>query len=504
MAQTGGQEKLDGKIIAIASVVVIGAIMSILDTTIVNVALATLGRDLHAGLATIQWVSTAYLVALAMVIPMTGWASERFGPRRLWMIVLTLFVAGSVLSGLAWSSGSLIAFRFLQGLGGGMIMPAGMTILAQAAGPQRIGRVMSVVGAPMLLGPILGPVLGGLILQNLSWRWIFFVNVPIGALALVMAWRVLPRSEPQRGERLDVVGLALLSPGLAAIVFGLSETASHGGLSSPTAFGPIVAGLALVAAFVYHALHTSVRPLLDLTLFRAPGFAAAAAVVFLIGAALFGSLLVLPLYFQVDRGLSTLSTGLLLAPQGIGAALTMPISGRLTDRIGGGRVVLFGMVVMTLATVALTRLGAHTPYTTTCAILVVRGIGLGCSLMPAMASAFTTISRAAIPRATTALNVLQRVGGSIGTALLAVVLQDQIKAAVPGASGIGGGAIAPLPPAIRARIAEPLATAFANTLWYAAALTAVAVVPAIVLAITVRGPAPAAAAPEAPRAAQAA
>jgi EmrB/QacA subfamily drug resistance transporter len=504
MAQTGGRERLDGKIIAIASVVVIGAIMSILDTTIVNVALATLGRDLHSSLATIQWVSTGYLVALAMVIPMTGWASERFGARRLWMIVLTLFVAGSVLSGLAWSAGSLIAFRFLQGLGGGMIMPAGMTILAQAAGPQRIGRVMSVVGAPMLLGPILGPVLGGLILQNLSWRWIFFVNVPIGALALVMAWRVLPRSEPQRGERLDVAGLALLSPGLAAIVFGLSETASQGGLSSPTAFVPIVAGLALVAAFVYHALHTSVRPLLDLTLFRAPGFAAAAAVVFLIGAALFGSLLVLPLYFQVDRGLSTLSTGLLLAPQGIGAALTMPISGRLTDRIGGGRVVLFGMVVMTLATVALTRFDAHTPYTTTCAILVVRGIGLGCSLMPAMASAYTTISRAAIPRATTALNVLQRVGGSIGTALLAVVLQDQIKAAVPGASGIGGGAIAPLPPAVRARIAEPLATAFSHTFWYAAALTGVAILPAIVLAITVRGPAPAAAASESPGATQAA
>jgi len=210
--------------------------------------------------------------------------------------------------------------------------------------------------------------------------------------------------------------------------------------------------------------------------------------------------LVLPLSFRVDRGPSTLSTGLLLAPQGIGAALTMPISGRLTDRLGGGRVVLFGMVVMTLGTVALTRFGAHTPYSTTCAVLVARGIGLGCSLMPATASAYTTISRAAIPRATTALNVLQRVGGSIGTALLAVVLQDQIKAAVPGASGIGGGAIALLPPAMRARIAEPLATAFSNTFWYAAALTAVA----IVLAIKVRGPAPAAAAPEPPGAAQAA
>ena len=165
---TSPSDKLDRGIIVIASVVVVGAIMSILDTTIVNVALATLSRELHASLSTIQWVSTGYLVALAIVIPMTGWASERFGAKRLWMIVVGLFVLGSVLSGLAWSAGSLIFFRVLQGLGGGMIMPAGMTILAQAAGPQRIGRVMSVVGAPMLLGPILGPVLGGLILQNLT------------------------------------------------------------------------------------------------------------------------------------------------------------------------------------------------------------------------------------------------------------------------------------------------------------------------------------------------
>ena len=347
-------EKLDRRIIEISMVVVVGAIMSILDATIVNVALATLGRDLHASLATIQWVASGYLVALAMVIPMTGWASERFGAKRLWMVVVALFVAGSVLSGLAWSAESLIFFRVLQGLGGGMIMPAGMTILAQAAGPQRIGRVMSVVGAPMLLGPILGPVLGGIILQYLSWRWIFFVNVPIGALALVMAWKLLPDSAPQKGQRLDVLGLALLSPGLALIVFGLSETSTHGGLAYIGAWGPIVLGLTFTTAFVWHALHVKrVKPLLDLNLFRSPGFAAAAATVLLTAAALFGSLIILPLYLQVDRGESTLATGLLLAPQGLGAALTMPISGRLTDRIGGGPVVVFGLLVMTTATVML-------------------------------------------------------------------------------------------------------------------------------------------------------
>jgi EmrB/QacA subfamily drug resistance transporter len=485
-ATASKSDKLDRGIIVVASVVVIGAIMSILDTTIVNVALATLSRDLHASLSTIQWVSTGYLVALATVIPMTGWAAERFGAKRLWIVVVGLFVAGSALSGLAWSAGSLIFFRVLQGLGGGMIMPAGMTILAQAAGPQRIGRVMSVVGAPMLLGPILGPVLGGLILQNLSWRWIFYVNVPIGVLALVLAVKLLPRSEPQPGERLDVLGLALLSPGLAAIVFGLSETSSHGGLAYVWAWLPIVVGIALVIGFVWHALHAIRRPLLDPALFRERGFAAAAVTVLLLGAALFGSLLVLPLYMQVDRGQSTLATGLLLAPQGLGAALTMPISGRLTDRIGGGPVVLFGMIVMTVATIGLTRLSAETPFTVTTAILFVRGIGLGCSMMPAMAAAYSTISRAAVPRATTALNVIQRVGGSIGTALLAVVLENEIAANLPHAPALSGGAVRPIPPVVRAHIAAPLTDAFTTTFWWAAALTAAAIVPAAVLAVTVR------------------
>jgi EmrB/QacA subfamily drug resistance transporter len=487
--------KLDRGIIVISLVVVIGAIMSILDTTIVNVALATLGRELHASLSTIQWVASGYLVALAVVIPMTGWASERLGAKQLWMLVVGLFVIGSALSGLAWSAGSLIAFRVLQGLGGGMIMPAGMIILAQAAGPARIGRVMSVVGAPMLLGPILGPVLGGLILENLSWRWIFYVNVPIGIAALALAWRLLPRSEPQRGERLDLTGLALLSPGLAAIVFGLSEVSAQGGLAYVGAWLPITAGLALVVAFVYHALHTRVRPLLDLNLFRVPGFAAAGATVLLTGAALFGAMLLLPLYLQVDRGESTLATGLLLVPQGLGAAVVMPISGRLTDRIGGGPVVLFGMLVVTGATIAMTGWTAHTSYVETSVNLFVRGVGFGCALMPAMAAGYSTISRAAVPRATTALNVLQRVGASIGVALLAVILENQIKAAIPQA-GIAGGAIQPIPGAVRVRIAEPLAHAFTNTFWWAVGLSALALIPAGVLAVVartgwVRRPAPA-------------
>src|ERR1044071_639664 len=219
---------LDRALWRLASVVVLGTIMSILDTTIVNVAIETLGRELGAPLSTIQWVATGYLLALATVIPLTGWAIERFGGKKAWMTAVALFLCGSALCGLASSSTSLIAFRVLQGFGGGMILPIGQAILAQAAGPQRMGRVMSVIGVPMLLGPILGPIIGGVIVDQASWRWIFFVNLPVGTAAVAAAARLLPDAKPQLGERLDVRGLLLLSPGLACLLYGVSAAGNAG------------------------------------------------------------------------------------------------------------------------------------------------------------------------------------------------------------------------------------------------------------------------------------
>src|SRR3954471_22072836 len=231
-------EGLDRKLLAVAGVVVLGAIMSILDTTVVNVAINTLSRDFDTSLSTIQWIVTGYTLALATVIPLTGWGADRFGTKRLYMLSIALFISGSALAGLAWSGGALIGFRILQGLGGGMLMPAGMTILTRAAGPQRVGRVMAIMGVPMLLGPILGPILGGWLVDDVSWRWIFFINVPIGIAALALSLRVLPRDRPQPAERLDVLGLALLSPGLAALIYGLAETNSAGGFASPRVLVP--------------------------------------------------------------------------------------------------------------------------------------------------------------------------------------------------------------------------------------------------------------------------
>jgi EmrB/QacA subfamily drug resistance transporter len=470
----------------VAGVVIAGAIMSILDTTIVNVALETLSRELDAPLDTIQWVTTGYLLAMAIVIPLTGWLSERFGSQRVHMTSVALFGAGSVLCGLAWSAESLIVFRVLQGLGGGMIMPVGMSLLAQVAGPDRVGRVMAVVGVPMLLGPVIGPVVGGLIVDSASWRWIFYVNVPVVLLALALARRFLTAGHGRADAgRLDWRGLLLLSPGLAGIVLGLSESESHGGFVAPAVLGPLLAGAALVAAFVAHALRTA-RPLVDVRLFSRPAFAAAAATVFLVGAALFGAMLVLPLYYQVARGETALTAGLLMAPQGVGAALAMPLAGRLTDRVGGGAVACVGLVVATAATLPLAAVSADTGYGALAAVLVVRGVGIACSMMPAMAGAFAALSGPEVPRATAALNAIQRLGGSLGTAVLAVVLQGQVRDVVPAAAGADGSALAQLPRTVPPALADPLAGAFAHTFWWAVAMTAAALLPAAVLAATGR------------------
>src|SRR4051794_9046866 len=227
-------DHIDGAVLKIAGVVVIGAIMSILDITVVNVALPTLQTEFGSfghpiAYSTVAWSVTAYTLALATVIPMTGWAADRFGTKRLYMTAIALFVTGSVLCATSWSIGALIGFRVLQGLGGGMLMPLGMTIMTRAAGPHRMGRLMAILGVPMLLGPILGPIIGGWLIEVASWHWIFLINVPLGIAALVYASFVLEKDRPEPSESFDFLGMALMSPGLALFLFGISSLPAEGG-----------------------------------------------------------------------------------------------------------------------------------------------------------------------------------------------------------------------------------------------------------------------------------
>ncbi len=474
-----GNGGLSREILALAAVVILGMIMTVLDLTVVNVAIPVLGGDLHATIPAIQWVLTGYMLAFAAVIPVTGWAAERFGARRVWLAALAVFLAGSALAGASWSAGSLIGFRVIQGLGAGMILPTGQTILAQAAGPRRMGRVMSVLGVPMLLAPVFGPVIGGAIIGAASWRWIFFINLPVGAAAVLAALRLLPDTRPRLGQRLDVRGLALLCPGIAVFIYGMSEAGELGGFGSPGTIAAALAGLALIGLFSRHAVARGGDALIDVSLLRRRGFGAAAALNFLLMTGLFGSLILIPLYYQVVRHAGSLQTGMLLAPQGIGAALALPLAGWLTDKAGARGVTSAGIAVAAGGTLAYTQIGPGTSYAYLAAALGVIGLGLGATVAPSMAAAFQALSRAETPRGTAALNAIQRIAGAIGTAAFAIILQHAITASLP--RHPGGAAIAAISRQARADTAPALAGAFGITFWAAVALIAAALVPALLL-----------------------
>jgi len=453
-------DRIEPYVWKIAGVVILGMIMSILDTTIVNVALRTLGHDLHSSLAQIQWVITGYLLSLAAVIPITGWAARRFGAKQVYMTSLVLFTIGSALCAIATSTAELVLFRVLQGAGGGMIMPIAQLIMAQVAGPKRMGRVMGIVAMPAMLGPILGPVVGGTILESLHWSWIFLVNVPIGLIAFILGWRTIPHTESGEAGRLDVVGLALLSTASTAVVYGLAQLGTpNTSLTAPIVILPVIAALLLTGVFCWHALRVE-RPLLDIRLYANRIFAAASFTTFALGAALFGAMILVPLYYQEVRHESLIATGLLVGPQGLGMLVAMPIAGRLTDRFGGGRVALVGVSVLSLSTIPLAFIGASTSIAAISVVLLLRGVGIGFSFMPAMTTAFASLRPDQLSDATPQLNVLQRIGGAIGTAVLAVVLQR--------ASG-------------HAPSITHLAHAFNIAYWWSFGTAALALIPCVVL-----------------------
>src|SRR3954468_11468130 len=372
----------------IAIAVVLGAIMSVLSTTIVNVALQTLSVKLHAPLDSVQWVVTGYMLSLAAVIPVSGWAAARFGARRLYVLSLILFTAGSALCGFAWNLESLIAARVLQGLAGGLLVPIGQIALVKAAGPRNMARGMSAIGVPIILAPVFGPTLGGLLVEHIGWQWIFFVNIPVGIVAVIAALRLLPHDDvqPESAGKLDATGLGLVATGLVGITYGLAESGTAGTLASSSVLVPALTGVALVGVFVARALRIE-NPLLDVRLYLNKAFAAASVTTFGLGAALFGGMVLMPLYFQLVRGEDAVMTGLLLIPQGIGAAMAMALSGRVTERLGGGLTSLIGGTVMIVATLPFVLIDATTSFFTLEAAMVVRGLGIGLSMMPAMTAA---------------------------------------------------------------------------------------------------------------------
>jgi EmrB/QacA subfamily drug resistance transporter len=422
---------------------IIGGMAAVLDTTIVSIALHTLVGALHSTVSQIQWVSTGYLLALGVVIPVVGWAQGRFGGKRLWMAALIIFVTGSALCSVAWNADSLIAFRVLQGAGAGMIFPLMMTLAMRAArsatgGGSSLGRVTATISLPIAVGPIIGPVLGGVILNWLSWRWLFLVNVPVCAVGLYLAWRALPADAPAPAAarpRFDLVGLLLVAPAVTGVLLGLSNVSTDGGFGHRDVLLPLIIGLVLLAAFAAWALRrTSAAQagqaagsaLVNVRLLRVRSVGASSAALFLTGACTYGAMFLLPLYYQELRGFDVLRAALMLIPQGVGSLLTRTVTGRLTDRIGGRAVAVAGFVVVALATVPFAVAGPGASQWWLGTVLLVRGLGLGIVLIPVMTVAFADIDSADMPDASMITRISQQVGGSFGVAIAAVVLESAV------------------------------------------------------------------------------
>jgi EmrB/QacA subfamily drug resistance transporter len=486
-------KKLDAAVLKIAGVVVLGAIMSILDITVVSIALPTFQTEFGATYAEVAWTMTGYTLALATVIPLSGWAADRFGTKRLYMLALLLFTLGSALCATADSIGQLIGYRVLQGLGGGMLMPLGMTIMTRAAGPARIGRLMAVLGIPMLLGPIGGPILGGWLIEAANWHWIFLINVPLGAIALVYAHFALPKDNAEPSESFDFVGMLMLSPGLALFLYGVSSLPETGTITTTKVWATMLLGLVLVISFVLYSFKPR-HPLLDLRLFRNHNLMIASVSLFVFIIAFMGAGLLFPSYFLQVHGESTLNAGLLMAPQGIGAMLTMPIAGTLADKIPVGRTVPFAMALIAAGFFTFTQVGTDTSYWLLCGSLFVMGLGMGGTMMPLMTSALRTLTNHEVARGSTLVNILQQIGSSIGAAIMSVILTSQLNGSdpIPGLNDPrtskpiteAGAAIAnqhgaqlPVEPSVIQRGLEFVANSFATTFWVGFALVLATFIP---------------------------
>ncbi len=469
----------------VALTVVAGIAVIPLDMTIVTVALAGLAQETGASLPVIQWVSTGYALGIAAFIPAAAWAIGRFGARQVFLAAIGLFTAGSALVASSWDVESLIAFRVLQGLAGGLVHPAAMTLVLSSAPPEERGRVMATLGLPLLVGPVLGPVLGGYLLDTLSWRWMFLINLPIGLAGIAAGLRNLPRTPPGPSPRLDVLGLCLLPPALTLLVLGASFAEDR--LLAPEVLVPLGAGLVLLGVFVRHALR-SATPLLDVRLLGRRRTGGGAAVLFFFVGGFFVSTLLIPLYWQVVRGESATAAGLLIAPAGFTAALTIQVSGRLIDRLPPLRVIGTGIGIAVLAHVALAfQLSADVPAWQIVVTSMVGTVGGGCTLMPTTTVATRSLDAAAIPSGSTVLAVLNQVSAAVFTAAVSVLLAWQLSARLPGTADGGVGSLNALPPAELAVLAPQVAESFSVAFWLAAALMAAAGLVALIAFRVPRG-----------------
>jgi EmrB/QacA subfamily drug resistance transporter len=408
---------LDPLVWKITTVAVLGSFLAQLDATVVNVSLSSLAVDLHSSLTAIHWVTSGYLLALALMLPLNGWLVERIGAKSLYLWCFSAFTLSSALCGMAWSANSLIAFRILQGMSGGLMAPMAQMMMARAAG-KHLARIIGYAAVPVMLGPILGPVIAGAILQHASWRWLFLVNLPVGVLAIVLAVLFLPNDRQEtRSREFDLPGFALLSPGLVLFLYGSDHLGERIGLAA------LLLSTVLLALFLRMAVRKGDRALIDVQLFKSKTFFASAVTQFMSNGISFAGQMLIPIYLIRACGQSPSATGWLLAPLGVGMICSYPWMGALTQRFDIRKVSAGGAFLAFAGTLPFLYLASHgLVFTVLAGALFLRGVGLSAVGIPSISAAYASVRKRDLPMATTSLNIVQRLGGPTLTTLCATFL----------------------------------------------------------------------------------
>ncbi|BBM16874.1 MFS transporter [Enterococcus avium] len=433
MTQTSNtSNKLPKEVLSAAWAIALGAIAPMLDSTMVNIAIDQLTKNFHTTLSIIQWAITGYVLALAIAVPIAGWLMNRFDGKKIFIGAVILFGVTSVLAGISWNVTSFIVFRLLQGFTAGIITPLMSTLLVKTAGPENIGRVMAIVSTPMIFGPILGPVLGGFIVQAASWRWIFFINVFIILIAAPLMMRTLPNFEPfNRKSKLDIFGILDLSAMSAALIYGITKAADHATFKNSESL--IWTGLGLLFLIVYivydyRKQHVTVLPL---TIFSHRSFKASSVGLFFANIAIMGPMLILPLFFQNFRHFSAMEAAIALIPQGLGMLVTRPLIGKLIDKLGAKYVVIVSLIISLVGTIPLVFVTDKTSMVWIALILFIRGTSFGGINLPLTSDAYTGLADEELPDAGVGINIIENLGSSFGSAIIATVVATVLQGVQP-------------------------------------------------------------------------
>lgn len=404
--------------------IIVGMIMVILDSTAVNVAVPNLVKYFATDLKTVQWAITGYTLALAAVIPLAGYMTDRFGSKQVFLTTIAMFVLGSVLCSIAQTSTQLVIFRVIQGLGGGMVAPIGMAMVFRLAPADRRGSIMGLLGVPMLLAPALGPILSGWLIEYVSWHWIFLINLPIGIVGIILGLKYLPVTEKKGKAHLDIFGIILAPLAFSMLAYGVNQGGGEGWSSTGAIVGLSVGGVALVLFVIAELMQK--YPLLELRVFRSSDFTRGIILTWVTQAALFGSMLFVPLYLQQIRSYTPLETGLILLPQALASGLGMPLGGRLFDKIGARPLAFIGLSVISTALFLLSGITVDTSLPVIMGCLAMMGLGMGLSMMPVNTHVLNSAPREWVGRVTPLTAAAQQVVVSFAVAGMTGYLTSQI------------------------------------------------------------------------------